>query len=265
MALIEVLGAVAEKTAEVAARTVETAGKAIEKTGETVEKSAEIAEKTASDVEHLSKNISELAKSPLEVSLERAFLYSKLEEVKQNTPEQLEASMDENLKKLEDSELGADCEQIDFREGLTDEEKTRLREETGWSDKIIDSLVSLEEAEIYKNAGLIEAEIGGKPCLIRPDIDWDQKDQFGRTNAERAKQGLAPIDSNGQPLELHHIGQRNDSPLAELTMPEHRGKGNDTILHDKSIESEIDRSSFGIERAQHWKERLAAEGVKINE
>lgn len=148
---------------------------------------------------------------------------------------------------------------------LSDEEKAKIKEETGWSDEIIDSISSMEEAEIYKEAGLVETEIGGKSCLIRPDIDWEQKDQFGRTNAERAEQGLAPIDANGQPLELHHIGQHNDSPLAELTMQEHRGKGNDTILHDKSKESEIDRPSFGTERAEHWKERSGAEGVNGNE
>ena len=105
---------------------------------------------------------------------------------------------------------------------LSDEEKAKIKEETGWSDEIIDSISSMEEAEIYKEAGLVETEIGGKSCLIRPDIDWEQKDQFGRTNAERAEQGLAPIDANGQPLELHHIGQHNDSPLAELTMQEHQ-------------------------------------------
>lgn len=37
------------------------------------------------------------------------------------------------------------------------------------------------------------------------------------------------------------------SPLAELTTQEHRGKGNDTILHDKQKETEIDRGEFAKE------------------
>ena len=258
MPIAEVLVTVAEKTAEVTKKAVETTEKIIEKT-------AEVTEKVAETTESVVKNISEIPSHPLEVSAERSYLYSKLEEVQQYTPEQLEAMMDENLKSRKDLELATDCEQVDSMEGLTDEAKAKLKEETGWSDEIIDSIGSMEEAKIYKEAGLVETEIGDKPCLIRPDIDWEQKDQFGRTNAERAKQGLAPIDSNGQPLELHHIGQHNDSPLAELTMQEHRGKGNDTILHDKSKESEIDRSSFGTERAEHWKERSGAEGVNRNE
>ena len=258
MPIAEVLVTVAEKTAEVTKKAVETTEKIIEKTMEVTEKVAETAESAVD-------NIRESPNRSIEVSVERSFLYSKLEEVQQYTPEQLQSKMDENLEMQKVPELDTDYEQLNSREGLTDEEKAKLKEETGWSDGIVDSISSMEEAEIYKEAGLVETEIGGKPCLIRPDIDWEQKDQFGRTNAERAKQGLAPIDANGQPLELHHIGQHNDSPLAELTMQEHRGKGNDTILHDKSKESEIDRPSFGTERAEHWKERSGAEGVNENE
>jgi hypothetical protein len=31
------------------------------------------------------------------------------------------------------------------------------------------------------------------------------------------EQGLAPIAQNGETIQLHHIGQKPDSPLAELT------------------------------------------------
>lgn len=139
--------------------------------------------------------------------------------------------------------------------GLTDEEKKELKEETGWSDEIIDAIHSKEEAEIYKKAGLKEAEINGKKCLIRDDIDMDQKDELGRTNKERMENGLSPITKTGETVELHHIGQKADSPLAELTTQEHRGKGNDTILHDKQKTSEIDREAFKTEREEHWESR----------
>ena len=147
----------------------------------------------------------------------------------------------------------------DDREGLTPEEKAIIKEETGWSDEIIDAINSMEEYEIYKQAGLVEAEIDGKKCLIRSDIDWEQKDAMGRTNRERVRQGLSPINKDGKVIELHHIGQRADSPLAELTPEEHRGKNNDVILHDKAKESEIDRNLFLTERNRHWKAR-ASEG-----
>ncbi len=140
-------------------------------------------------------------------------------------------------------------------EGLTEAEKEKLKEETGWSDEIVDSTRSVEEAEIYKNADLKEEDINGKKCLIRSDIDMEQKDEFGRTNKERMENGNAPLTESGETVELHHIGQKQDSPLAELTTQEHRGKGNDTILHDKQKETEIDRGEFAKERKQHWESR----------
>lgn len=144
------------------------------------------------------------------------------------------------------------------QEGLTDEEKTKLRELTGWSDEILDAISSWEEAEIYMKAGLKEVEINGKNCLIRDDIDLDQKDEDGITNRERMERGRPPITKEGQEVELHHIGQKQDSPLAELTTEQHRGVGNDTILHDKTKETEIDRNEFGKERRDHWKGRVGS-------
>ena len=68
------------------------------------------------------------------------------------------------------------------------------------------------------------------------------------------QKGLPPI-VDGKSLELHHIGQKMDSPLAELKIEEHRGQGKDAILHDKTKETEIDRNEFKKERESHWKER----------
>ena len=139
------------------------------------------------------------------------------------------------------------------------EEKADIKKETGWSDEVIDAIGSMAEYEIYKKAELVEVKIGDKVCLVKPDIDWNQKDELGRTNKELAEQGLAPLDKNGKPIELHHIGQKQDSPLAELTKEEHLSNGNDTVLHDKSKSSEIDRSAFARERAEHWEERAKKE------
>jgi hypothetical protein len=142
------------------------------------------------------------------------------------------------------------------KRGLTEDEKKEIKEaHPDWPDKIIDAIGSWEEYEIYDRAGLKYSEINGKPCLIRSDIDMNQKDEFGRTNKERMEQGLAPLDKNGKPIELHHIGQKPDSPLAELTQEEHRGRGNDTILHDKTKPSEIDRGEFQKEKEDHWETR----------
>ena len=142
---------------------------------------------------------------------------------------------------------------------LSDEEKQKIKDETGWSDEIIESIESMKEYDIYKNAGLQEVEINGKKCLVRSDIDWEQKDEYGRTNRERVEKTppLSPININIETIELHHIGQKANSPFAELTKKEHMLDGNNQILHDTSKrESEIDRNGeFKKEKQEHWLER----------
>lgn len=231
---------------------------AIEKTGEAgLEKGKQIGEKIKETSE---SDISELVNKSIEdIKNAGDGVRKKLDEIKNLTPEQLRERMEQNIEQAKDSLEGnkegtADSDEA-VKDGLSDEEKTKIKEETGWSDEIIDAIGSWKEYEIYKNAGLVEAEIGGKKCLIRNDIDWNQKDVMGRTNKERAEQGLSPINKDGKVIELHHIGQHADSPLAELTQEEHRGKGNDIILHDKTKESEIDRQAFAGERSDHWAAR----------
>lgn len=151
--------------------------------------------------------------------------------------------------------------------GLTDEQRSIIIGETGWSNEIIDAIGSCEEYGIYKDAGLEEAEIGSKKGLIRCDINWDKKYETGKydengdmvyeTNYDRIEKGRAPLDENGKPIELHHIGQHADSPLAELTFEEHRCNGNDTILHDKTKETEThgEGNTWDKERQDFWKDR----------
>lgn len=125
-----------------------------------------------------------------------------------------------------------------------------------------EALSKATEAEklIYKEAGLEKAVVNGREVLIRTDIDYTLKDQFGRTNLERMEQGLAPL-LDGKPLELHHIGQEMDSPLAELTPGEHRSEGNFSTLHEAGKESVINRNVFNAEKEAHWKAR--AEEIKV--
>ena len=212
------------------------------------------------------KNISEVGikevnNNQLEsIKLTKDTVLSKLEDIKNLTPEQLQENMANNIEHLNNIEKLENNSEVNdsdegIKKGLKDEERIKIREESGWSDEIISSINSVEEYDIYKNAGLQEAEYDGKKCLIRNDIDWEQKDAMGRTNRERSEQGLSPINKEGKVIELHHIGQHADSPLAELTAQEHRGKGNDTILHNKTKESEINRQAFAGERSEHWEAR----------
>ncbi|HHZ8502911.1 TPA: HNH/ENDO VII family nuclease [Morganella morganii] len=142
---------------------------------------------------------------------------------------------------------------------LSEETKEVLSEE-GYTDEVIESINSEEEAVIYQDAGLECQTVNGNDALINTEIDPDQTDALGDTNLGRMEKGKSPLDANGKPIELHHVGQRADSPLAELTHAQHMEGGNNTILHDTTKESEIDRSAFAKEREAHWKAR--AEEIK---
>jgi len=171
---------------------------------------------------------------------------------------------------LSKEELDTPIEQYDAIEssGLSLEDKVFLQEETGWSDSIVDAIKTPEEANVYKGAGL--KEVNGN--LERTDIDWNAKipqdridrmrslygdevaDKWsGKTNMDLIKEGKAPYGPDNERINLHHIGQKADSPLAELTNTEH--KANDGILHDKTKSSEIERPVFKKEREAYWRSR----------
>lgn len=120
-------------------------------------------------------------------------------------------------------------------EGLDKQQSNDLKEKTGWTDSVINEIRTEDEAKIYQDAQLKVETIEGKDCLVRTDIDYFQEVD-GQTNLERMQQGKCPYSQDGQKIELHHIGQNPDAPLAELTMSEHRGTENDMILHDKTID-----------------------------
>jgi len=137
---------------------------------------------------------------------------------------------------------------------LSDERRERLKDKD-YPDAVLDAIESEAEASIYEQAGLEPTIVNGKDALIRTDIDYDKISPMGESNLDRMKNGRPPLGPDNNPVELHHIGQKQDSPLAELTRSEHRSNGNDNILHNKLKESEIDRNDFGWERAEYWKAR----------
>lgn len=153
---------------------------------------------------------------------------------------------------------------------MTFAEKMDIHLKTGWSDRIISNIDSMAEACIYIKAGLKEAVVGGRPALIRTDIEWSAfncRKEWLKTyltdwgkwedynNADLIGEGYPPRDSKGDPYELHHIGQRQNSPLAELTCDEHKSGGNFNILHKSGKESEIDRGDFDDEKSAYWQAR----------
>lgn len=150
------------------------------------------------------------------------------------------------------SALGVEVESV----GVERAELVPLKDSLGE----VQHMLSLEEAAHYEQIGLEPVRVNDKECLIRSDIDWTQKDGCGQTNLERCKRGGAPIDKNGRPIELHHVQQKSDGMLAELTFEEHRSAGIDKMLHPNKV-SEIDRLDFNKVKSEHWKTRALEQNI----
>lgn len=187
-------------------------------------------------------------------------MFNKRTEISKNEVSKLESSsIFEKIKDIDLSKINMKDYEKPYKNNdvdITTVDRIKIKVEQGWSREILDSIKTRDAYEIYKNADLIESKVNDRPCLIKKNIDLKQKDERGRTNAERMEKGLSLIDKNGETIELHHMNQRHDSPLAELTQSEHRGRGNDTILHDKTKVSEINRMEFNFEKQDHWKDRV---------
>lgn len=150
---------------------------------------------------------------------------------------------------------GQSVREINNNPEMLDNEKKKINETSPYSERVNDFIRSSDELQIYENADLKEATVGDKDALIRDDIDYDAIDDDGLSNLDRMSKGKPPLDADGRPIELHHVGQKPDSPLAELRFEEHRSKENNSILHDNSNDSLIDRSEFQKEKKEYWQAR----------
>ncbi|WP_019319963.1 HNH/ENDO VII family nuclease [Streptococcus mutans] len=126
-----------------------------------------------------------------------------------------------------------------------------------------------EQLSVLKDEGLKQRTINEREVLQHDTINskefLDIKSQCKLdgevrylTNLERMERGLAPIDKIGKPFNLHHIGQKMDSPLAELPDQVHKEKYSQ--LHANKGPSNIDRVAFAKEKQEYWKAR--AEQIK---
>lgn len=133
-------------------------------------------------------------------------------------------------------------------------QRAMIQEYSPYSDEINIHIRTLAELEIYKSQNLREDVVNGRPCLTA-EINPQQTDAMGMTNAERMAAGRAPIDENGDAMHLHHIGQKESSPLAELKASIHHKC--DSVLHDKTISSEVHGAgnNWNAERGAYWSAR----------
>ena len=141
------------------------------------------------------------------------------------------------------------------KSGLTMNEAAIIQKESKLPLDVIKQLHSLEEYQVYKNAGLETMLVNGKTALV-PKIDLDYvstlSDGTKLTNLERMRKGLAPLDPlTGKAYELHHINQNPNGTLAVLKQDIHRE--NASILNTIWENSTVDHgSTWNKTRKEFW-------------
>ncbi|MBP9878437.1 MAG: HNH/ENDO VII family nuclease, partial [Alphaproteobacteria bacterium] len=86
-------------------------------------------------------------------------------------------------------------------------------------------------------------------------IDLNRVDEMGRTNFQRMQKGLAPKGPDGEPMNLHHMLQTKNGPIAEVTDTFHKEYKRIIHINPSSTPSGIYRPEFDRWRNQYWKER----------
>lgn len=148
---------------------------------------------------------------------------------------------------------------------MTMDEVATIQRESKLPLEFIKQFQSFKQYETIRGQKLRGMVINGRQTIVR-DIDLKFKDELGRTNIQRMRDGLAPINSiTKKPYELHHMKQDPDGVLAILTQEEHRGAGKHSIWH-LFEESEVDHgSTWNKLREDFWKSyaNIVGKGIKV--
>lgn len=143
--------------------------------------------------------------------------------------------------------------------GLSMNEAAIIQRESGFPIEVIRQFHTMDEYQVFKEAGLTAKMVNGNLALIQAEINLDLVDDMGRTNLQRMAAGLSPLDENGLSYELHHIGQEANGTIAVLTQSQH----DNIALHGFKDISVIDRNAFKQFRKKFWKEmaKMFAENI----
>ncbi|WP_275658248.1 MULTISPECIES: HNH/ENDO VII family nuclease, partial [Photorhabdus] len=80
----------------------------------------------------------------------------------------------------------------------------------------------------------------------------DQGKVIRGTNIERMASGRAPVGHDGKAVNLHHMLQTQNGPIAEMSQTFHKVNHKAIHINPNTIPSGIDRATFNKWREQYW-------------
>ncbi|MCK1970555.1 VENN motif pre-toxin domain-containing protein [Franconibacter sp. IITDAS19] len=111
-------------------------------------------------------------------------------------------------------------------------------------------------------------EFSGNKVYQRNDLfdpnhvfSWKEKGKtVTGTNIERMASGRAPIGADGKSVNLHHMTQSQNGPIAEVTQSFHQKNSAVIHINPNTIPSGINRPVFDKWKSQYWQQRAAEYG-----
>jgi len=111
-------------------------------------------------------------------------------------------------------------------------------------------------------------EFSGNKVYQRNDLfdpqqvsSWKEKGQtVTGTNIDRMASGRAPIGTDGKSVNLHHMTQSQNGPIAEVTQSFHQENSSVIHINPNTTPSGINRPVFDKWKSQYWQQRAAGYG-----
>ena len=123
-------------------------------------------------------------------------------------------------------------------------------------DKRSGQLALPDNGGVTTKSGQKTITVNGKTVVTdNKTFGPDFIDSQGRTNAQRMKQGLAPIGTDGKSVNIHHIDQTDTGPVMEITATEHQQNYSKLHTNTGQSPSQINRNEFNKWRKNYWEWR----------
>lgn len=128
------------------------------------------------------------------------------------------------------------------------------------TNKIRHFVRSYEEIKYYENHNYHEVEWNGCSALIIDINLYYRCERLGKTNKELILAGESPVvpENDEYHYDIHHIGQRKDSPFAIIPSMVHNSKEYFSVFHSGSSSEELHTKEFEIEKQIFWRNYLNA-------
>ncbi len=128
------------------------------------------------------------------------------------------------------------------------------------TDDLVKNVADKQKANTWnKSTEFRGQKVHQRDDLFDPDqiTTWKSKGEIVTgTNTERMMTGRAPIGYDGKSVELHHMLQTNDGPLAEISSTFHDKYKSVIHINKSSTPSGINRNSFNTYKRNYWKNRV---------